>query len=120
VANNFTPPATGAVFAAEDRTGVLFEKVLSSGATTANAGQVAITTSTTTVRLAQNLNRRSVAIRNTGTTTTVNVSPTSGFTITNGFPLNPGESMTVDYNGNLFIAVASGTGTINYWEDVNG
>jgi hypothetical protein len=117
VANNFIAGTT--TFASQDIGGVQYEKVKEAGTTIANMANVAPTTSTTTIRIAANPDRREIEIRNTGAVE-VRLHATSGFTLVNGFPISPGDGFSSYYTGAFYIATASGTGSINYWEDVNG
>lgn len=45
--------------------------------------------------------RRSVAVRNTSTTTTLYLGETNGVTIANGFPIEPGEVFQADITSNV-------------------
>jgi hypothetical protein len=108
----------GIQYATQDVGGVQHEKMKATGATGANMAQLPVTTSRTAIIVAANANRRSILLFNAGSTT-VYVHKTSGFTLSDGWPLVVGGSLAVEYTGALYVAVAAGTGTVNYWEDVN-
>lgn len=119
MANNFTgATAASTTFASQDVSAVHYEKVKTAGATVANMASLAPTTSTTLTSIAANPDRRNVAIQNTGTVD-VRIHKTSGFTLTTGWLLSPGQGFATDYTGAIFLASASGTGAVNYWEDAN-
>jgi hypothetical protein len=120
LANNFTgATAASTTFASQDATGVHYEKIKTSGATIANMAALAPTTSTSATSIAANPDRRSVALQNTGTVD-VRIHKTSGFTLGTGWLLSPGQGFATDYTGAIFVAAATGTGAVNYWEDANG
>lgn len=116
MANNLT--IGGNTFRTQDEGGVHTEKTKDSGTTLAVAGQVAVTTSTTTIRVAARTERRSLVILNDGTTD-IELSPTSGFTLGTGMPLSAGDSFETTYTKALYVASAAGSGSFRYWEDSN-
>jgi hypothetical protein len=116
VANNFL--SGGVTFGSQDEGGVHYEKVRPRGATAATMAAITVDTSRTLVRLAANAERRNVIFRNVGANT-IFVHDTSGFTLTDGFPVDPGMGFGSDYTGAFYAATNSGTSVLNYWEDAN-
>jgi len=80
-----------------------------------NYDQVSVTTSATSI-IASNTDEKSRKIENLGSAT-IFIGGANTVTTTNGFPLNPGETLNIsDYTGEVFGIVASGTADASYIE----
>jgi len=81
-----------------------------------NYDQVSVTTSATSI-ISSNTNEKVRKIENVGSAT-IFIGGANTVTATNGFPLNPGETLNIsDYTGEVFGIVASGTVVASYIEE---
>jgi len=84
---------------------------------TLNHNQVSIAT-TATVIVARSNNTGRTTIKNLHATEDVFLGG-SGVTTSNGFPLEPGEAMSIESMAAIYGIVASGTATVAYFQEAD-
>lgn len=112
---------SGTNIAADDRSSVYFQEVVSVGGSGWDADVLAPTSTATSASIAARAKRTRVVIYNTGTVNLYlsDLATNGGASTTdNSFgPLLPGASVTQEHVADIFIFTASGTGAATYWEE---